>query len=252
MASDFGPVGGGGVLAIPAIGDLSSSLFDLLRQAREHVETDAKRAGVLIARASALLQVEMDRRKSVSAREPHAGKVSTWQRNRIASYLERHLQDTVHVEDLGNAVNLSSAYFARAFKRTFGVSPHAYIVRCRLERACRLMLTTDDPLSDVALACGFTDQAHLSKLFRQSTGESPAAWRRERREPLRSGGAGRPSANRTGSIPPSRRTNLQDRAEETPEAPAAAASFGGHCAGGKKGALATDLARFESSLTRLR
>jgi AraC-like DNA-binding protein len=53
-----------------------------------------------------------------------------------------------------------------------------HIVRLRLERAKQLMLTTRDPLSDIALRCGLADQAHLSKLFRRWTGETPNAWRR--------------------------------------------------------------------------
>ena len=53
-----------------------------------------------------------------------------------------------------------------------------YIVRLRLELAQRLMLTTEDSLSQIALACGLADQAHLSKLFGRLVGETPSAWRR--------------------------------------------------------------------------
>jgi transcriptional regulator GlxA family with amidase domain len=50
-----------------------------------------------------------------------------------------------------------------------------------VELAAQLMLASPDPLSEIALKCGFHDQAHLSKQFRQLTGETPAAWRRLRR-----------------------------------------------------------------------
>jgi AraC-like DNA-binding protein len=85
------------------------------------------------------------------------------------------------VEDLSAIAQLSVVYFAKAFKRTFGEAPHAYVIRRRLARARHLMLTSDMHLSEVALACGLADQAHLCKLFRKFIGLSPAAWRRERR-----------------------------------------------------------------------
>ena len=76
----------------------------------------------------------------------------------------------------------SGAYFCRAFKRTFGETPHTFVLARRLHRASELMLTSDASLSEVAVSCGFHDQAHLSKVFRARYGQSPAAWRRERRD----------------------------------------------------------------------
>jgi AraC family transcriptional regulator len=73
---------------------------------------------------------------------------------------------------------LSEAHFSRAFKRTFGTSPHAFVIRRRVELATQYMLQTEAPLSDIALRCGFSDQPHLCKQFRQITGHTPAAWRR--------------------------------------------------------------------------
>jgi hypothetical protein len=55
------------------------------------------------------------------------------------------------------------------------------VIQRRLESAAQYMLETDVCLSDIALRCGFTDQPHLCKHFRQATGETPAAWRRARR-----------------------------------------------------------------------
>jgi AraC-like DNA-binding protein len=61
------------------------------------------------------------------------------------------------------------------------VSLRAFVVRRRVELAAQYMLTTDGALSEIALRCGFTDQAHLCKHFRLATGETPAAWRRAHR-----------------------------------------------------------------------
>jgi AraC family transcriptional regulator len=57
------------------------------------------------------------------------------------------------------------------------------VVRRRLEKACHLMISSSDSLSDIALSVGFSDQAHLCRLFRQAFGESPSSWRREREVP---------------------------------------------------------------------
>ena len=82
---------------------------------------------------------------------------------------------------LGELVALSASYFGRAFKTTFGETPHAYITRRRLEAAKDLMLATRDPLSQIAYQCGFADQSHLCRLFRRSAGMAPQAWRRANR-----------------------------------------------------------------------
>jgi AraC family transcriptional regulator len=87
----------------------------------------------------------------------------------------------VSVADLCALAQRSEAHFSRSFRRTFGHSPHAFVVRRRVELAGQYMLQTEAPLSDIALRCGFVDQAHLCKLFRKVTGETPAAWRRARR-----------------------------------------------------------------------
>ena len=84
------------------------------------------------------------------------------------------------VDDLAALVELSSFHFCRAFRDSFGDSPHAYVTRRRIERAQGLMLTTDNSLSQVAMDCGLADQAHFNRLFRRFVGESPGAWRRAR------------------------------------------------------------------------
>jgi AraC-like DNA-binding protein len=100
--------------------------------------------------------------------------------HRLRAFIDDHLDGTIYITDLARVARRSAAYFCRAFKRTFGETPHAYVVRRRLHRARHLMLTTDQALSQIALSCGFTDQAHLCRLFRQTHDQSPAVWRRER------------------------------------------------------------------------
>ena len=93
-------------------------------------------------------------------------------------------------------MRLSPAHFSRAFRTSFGCSPLEYVTRRRMERAQGLMLSTDIPLSQIALDCGFADQAHFSRLFRRVVGESPRVWRRARVDPHAIDSTGRGNASK--------------------------------------------------------
>jgi AraC family transcriptional regulator len=108
------------------------------------------------------------------------GGLAAWQVRRLTMYIDAHLGDTVRCEDLARLARLSLSHFIRAFRDSFGYPPHTFLTRRRLERAQGLMLTTDAPLGQIALDCGLADQSHLSRLFKQFVGETPAAWRRAR------------------------------------------------------------------------
>jgi AraC-like DNA-binding protein len=109
------------------------------------------------------------------------GRLLAWQVRKVRDYIDGHIAGRVLVADLCALIQRSEAHFSRSFKRTFGASPHAFVMQRRLELAAQYMLETDTYLSDIALRCGFADQAHLCRHFRQSTGEAPGAWRRARK-----------------------------------------------------------------------
>jgi AraC family transcriptional regulator len=109
------------------------------------------------------------------------GVLCLWQARKVRAYIENHIAQPVQVADLCALVQLSAAHFSRAFRRTFGRSPHAFVIRRRVELAAQYMLQTEASLSEIALQCGFTDQPHLCRHFRQMTGYTPAAWRRRPR-----------------------------------------------------------------------
>jgi AraC family transcriptional regulator len=109
------------------------------------------------------------------------GRLLAWQARKVRDYIDSHITGPVLVADLCALVQRSEAHFSRAFRGTFGYSPHAFVIRRRVELAAKYMLKTDLSLSDIALGCGFVDQAHLCKHFRAVTGETPAAWRRAKR-----------------------------------------------------------------------
>ena len=98
----------------------------------------------------------------------------------LTTCIESNLDSRISNEELAVVAKLSSSHFCRAFKVSFGESPHGYVTRRRMERAQGLMLTTDAPLGQIAVYCGLADQSHFSRLFHRLVGESPGAWRRAR------------------------------------------------------------------------
>ncbi|MGA0599994.1 helix-turn-helix domain-containing protein [Caulobacter sp. KR2-114] len=106
------------------------------------------------------------------------GGLAPWQIRKVTAHVDSHLDDAVGVPELAALARLSVSQFSRAFKHSFGLSPHAYVMGRRIAQAQALMLRAREPLSQIAIAVGLADQAHLSKLFRRLTGETPNAWRR--------------------------------------------------------------------------
>ena len=82
------------------------------------------------------------------------------------------------VSDMSRAVGLSESWFSHLFKNTTGTTPLQWQLRQRVELAQSLLSDSNLSVADVAGRLGFTDQAHLTKVFRQVTGDTPAAWRR--------------------------------------------------------------------------
>jgi len=160
---------------------VANSVAMLLETARRELGHDQEVAKASLATASHILQAEIER--CSGANGATRGGLAAWQILRVRSYIDRNLHRTIHIRDLSAVARRSPAHFSRKFKLAVGESPHAFVVSRRLERACHLMITSTASLSEVALSVGFSDQAHLCRLFRQAFGQSPANWRRERGSP---------------------------------------------------------------------
>ena len=81
------------------------------------------------------------------------------------------------VRDLARAAGLSPAHFSREFRRTFGESPHAYLLTRRLERAASLLRNTDQSVADVCMAVGLSSVGSFTTSFTRLFGTSPTAYR---------------------------------------------------------------------------
>lgn len=102
-------------------------------------------------------------------------------RERIAKdMMLANLAGEMSIRDLAEACGFSQAHFSRAFRQATGKPPHRWLLEQRVERAKKLLAHTDDDISAIALACGFADQSHLTRVFFRATGITPGAWRRAR------------------------------------------------------------------------
>jgi AraC family transcriptional regulator len=106
------------------------------------------------------------------------GRLAPWQERRAKEIILADLAGSTPLPQLAEACGLSVSHFAHAFRRTTGLPPHAWLLRARVERAMTLLRGGNKSLSDIALACGFTDQSHFTRVFRRRVGVTPGAWRR--------------------------------------------------------------------------
>ena len=157
--------------------DINGTLAQLLTAAQSALSTNPVEAEHCINRAAAILA----RAQEIIACDEMAvkrGGLAPWQARRVERMIEKNLGSKLSVCALAEAVRLSPSHFSRAFRHTFGIAPHGYILRRRIDRAKELMRMTDDALADIALACGLADQSHFSTVFRRIERESPNTWRR--------------------------------------------------------------------------
>lgn len=106
------------------------------------------------------------------------GKISSRGIAHVIDYIEANLEHDLRLTILAKIAAMSVYHFARRFKETVGLSPHAYVMMRRVRRAQAMLGDSASPLAQVAGACGFCNQAHLTTAFKYSLGVTPGRYRR--------------------------------------------------------------------------
>jgi AraC-like DNA-binding protein len=108
------------------------------------------------------------------------GGLAPWQLRRAKELMSANLDEQFPLSRLAEECGLSVRHFARAFRHSTGVPPHRWLMTHRLNRAKEQLRDPALSLTEIALACGFADQSHFTRMFTTRLGMSPGAWRRMR------------------------------------------------------------------------
>ena len=109
---------------------------------------------------------------------PLKGGLAPWQEKRSKEMLAGDLTGTTPLHEIAGACGLSVSHFSRAFHKSTGLAPHAWLLQARVESAKAMLRSGDASLSTIARACGFADQSHFARVFTSRVGLSPGAWRK--------------------------------------------------------------------------
>jgi AraC family transcriptional regulator len=138
-------------------------------------------AGDLFSQAIsvALLAHVYDRYDRAGAARRLEGRLSPRQVETVSRYVSDHIRCALSIVELAGLLQLSPAYFCRAFSKTLGVTPHRFVLNERIEIARqRLQQTSPPPMAELAHALGFATQAHFSVVFQKLVGCSPSEFRK--------------------------------------------------------------------------
>lgn len=156
---------------VAAIDALAKLLADEIRNPSKHEVYAESLIGSIVA---GLLDIPANREERAD------GRLTQAQMNRLVSHVDALGDYRMSVADMAAVVGLSESWFANVFKQTTGTTPWQWQLSKRIELSKQLLGESDLPVASIAAQLGFSDQAHLTKVFRQIVGETPAAWRRMR------------------------------------------------------------------------
>lgn len=105
------------------------------------------------------------------------GKLNSFQLRSVIEHIQSNLDASLSLLALAERAHVSPFHFARQFRATVGIPPHQFILRQRIQKSLALLRGRRLPLAQIAVECGFHDQAHFTRAFRRAMGTTPAAHR---------------------------------------------------------------------------
>ena len=122
--------------------------------------------------------------QSSSTRRAVAGsKLQDFYIQEAVNFMELNYQRELTVDEIASVCRLNRSYFSKLFKESKGCPPQEFLIRLRLSKAAEMMKTTSASIGDIAVACGYPNQLHFSRAFRQRYGVSPREWRGQNKLP---------------------------------------------------------------------
>lgn len=155
-------------------------VVDLVRRLQAQAERKEDYGAVYIQSLSLALASYVSARYGAGSAPVTArrGLLSSAQRQAIEAFVERELGSNFGLVDLASLTGYCPDHFSRLFRQAFETSPHQYVLARRVERAKTMLRDCDRPISEIAVACGFANQGHLTTAFKRRLGVTPSAYRK--------------------------------------------------------------------------
>jgi AraC family transcriptional regulator len=139
------------------------------------VERGDNRSSLYFESVQTLLAVHLLRHHCTVkiTKSPKLGPLSPSKLQKIFDCIQDNLDRDIGLAELAEVVQMSSHHFGKIFKQSTGVSPHQYVLQCRIDRAKKLLSNPQLTLADISQAVGFCDQSHFTNVFRRYIGLTP-------------------------------------------------------------------------------
>ncbi len=147
----------------------------LLAESSSETQTGKLYADSLIQTLTLHLLKNYSNAKSIS--ENLNGGLSGYKLRRVEEFINENLEEDLSLAEIAEVADLSQFHFARAFRKSTGLTPQNYLMHQRIERAKVLLAKDDLPIVEVSLRTGFKNQSHFTTLFRKFTKFTPKTWR---------------------------------------------------------------------------
>lgn len=150
----------------------------ILELMNEHAQGGEKNFGYIESLIHSLA-AQMIRRYSSDRLLPtfsNSGGLSPSTLKKAIGFIHEHLQDDISIGNLADVVGLSTAHFARMFKSSTNMSPHQYILLCRINKAKKLLMNRSLSLAQISSSTGFCDQSHFTRSFQKIMKTTPSSY----------------------------------------------------------------------------
>ncbi|WP_207482005.1 helix-turn-helix domain-containing protein [Arenibaculum pallidiluteum] len=185
VAAEMVPGDPDAVEFLPRFGDRDPQLERLILAVRDALDDEDPSTSLLVDYLARALAARLVRaHSSASQVRTEAASLANADNRRLAraiDFMTANIERSIDMAAIAGAAGQSVSHVVRLFRKGVGMAPHQYLIQMRLEHAERLLAETAMPIVEIAFACGFSHQEHLTRLFRRHRGTTPAAYRRARR-----------------------------------------------------------------------
>jgi AraC family transcriptional regulator len=161
-------------------GGLNPQIQYLIMALKAELEGDCPNGSLYGESLAVALAVCLLKRYSHTRPSPrvYRGGIPPYRLKHIIEFIHAHLDGRLSLVEMAELAHMSVAYFTITFKQSTGLTPHRYVLECRISQAHQLLKYTSLPLSAIAARLGFASQSHFTAVFRKHTGLTPRAYQR--------------------------------------------------------------------------